>query len=178
MLWFQDILVIWNQICDDIFPMSSLGEHFAWAMSQGGVSARTEEGPGAREGNEPWAVSLAVYLISRSCLRCSLGTIIHSHYILTPHHHPTYYKSSQKTPTRGKRPVRTRIVPAEDENDIHELRRGISRLFFWKFYSSTSGIIDKHDETLTLNKLFWDKKSLGNITAGTSNSFNSFCLFS
>ena len=53
MLWFQDILVIWNQICDDIFPMSSLGEHFALAMSQGGVSARTEEGPGAREGNEP-----------------------------------------------------------------------------------------------------------------------------
>lgn len=56
--------------------------------------------------------------------------------------------------------------------------RNISLIFFWKFYSSTSGIIDKHDETLTLNKLFWDKKSLGNITAGTSNSFNSFCLFS
>ena len=41
--------------------------------------------------------------------------------------------------------------------------KNISLIFFLKFYSSTSGIIDKHDETLALNKLFWDKKSLGNI---------------
>ena len=159
MLWFQDILVIWNQICDDIFPMSSLGEHFAWAMSQGGVSALRRG-----EGGE-WTLSwgLAVYLISRSCLRCSLGTIIHSHYILTSHHHPTYYKSSQKTPPRGKRPVRTRFVSGGMKMIFMNWREEYLAYFFGKFYSSTSGIIDKHDETLALNKLFWDKKSLGNI---------------
>ena len=123
---------------------------------------------GVREGE--WTLS-RVYLISRSCLRCSLCTIIHSHYILTSHHHPTYYKSSQKTeknPRRGKlqKTIRTwwwHGEPGEEENDIHWTGDNIF-LNFWNYIHRASGIIDKHDKTaLSLNKLFWDKKLLGNI---------------
>ena len=112
-----------------------------------GRGQRPEEGQG--RGMNPGLWGLAVYLISRSCLRCSLGTIIHSHYILTSHHHPTYYKSSQKTSPRGKRPVRTRIVPPEDENDIHELRRRISPLFFCENF------IHRHLASLTSMMKRW-----------------------
>ena len=131
------------------------------------------------KGNEPWAV----YLISRSCLRCSVCTIIHSHYILTPHHHPTYYKSSQKTekkPRRGKRPTNQDMEawrdPGEEENDIHWTGDNIF-LNFWNYIHRASGVIDKHDKTLSLNKLFWDKKPLGNIATGTISSFNSFSVY-
>lgn len=130
------------------------------------------------KGNEP------VYLISRSCLRCSLCTIIHSHYILTYHHHPTYYKSSQKTgkkQRRGKRPtIRARTwwhgERGEEENDIHWTGDNIF-LNFWNNFHRASGIIDKHYKTLSLNKLFWDKKPLGNIATGTISSFNSFSVY-
>ena len=143
-------------------PRGNISREEPWAGSAPG-------GEGAGEGE--WTLIL-VYLVSRSCL---LSTIIHSHYILTPHHHPTYYKSSQKTPP-GKWAAR----PGHGEGKWYSLNYedNIS-LNFWNDIHRASGIIDKRDKTVSLNKLFWAKKSLGNIAAGSSSySFNSFCLFS
>ena len=121
------------------------------------------------KGNEPWYCTWYPDLVSSA-----LSTIIHSHYILTPHHHPTYYKSSQKTP-----PGKWAAMSGHGEGKWYSLNYedNIS-LNFWNDIHRASGIIDKHDKTLSLNKLFWAKKSLGNIAAGSSSfSFNSFCLF-
>ena len=66
----------------------------------------------------------------------------------------------------------------EKENDIHWTEDNIS-LNFWNDIHRASGIIDKLNKKLSLNKLFCAKKSLGNIAAGSSSySLYSFCLFS
>ena len=160
MLWFQDILVIWNQICDDIFPMSSLGEHFAWAMSQGGVSAlRRGEGGEWTLSCEGWLCTWYPDLVSAAHSAQSFILITFWHHIITRHITSHHWKHHRE----GNGPSGHDLFRERMKMIFMNWREEYLAYFFGKFYSSTSGIIDKHDETLALNKLFWDKKSLGNI---------------
>ena len=69
--------------------------------------------------------------------------------------------------------------PGHGEGKWYSLNWDNISFNFWNDIYPASGIIDKHNKKLSLNKLFCAKKSLGNIAAGSSSySLNSFCLFS
>ena len=129
---------------------------------------------GCGKGNEPWAeCTWYPDLVSAAHSAQSFILITFWHHIITPHitsHH------------RKRRKIRgggNFKKPSGHDGDMESLERrkmifielgiissSISEIIFIEHLASLS--IDKHDKTLSLNKLFWDKKLLGNIVQAPS----------
>lgn len=162
--------------------MSSLGEHFAWAMGQGGVTALRAQSREQRSRGEGRGMNPCTWypdLVSAAHSAQSFILITFWHTIITPHitsHHRKLGKNSGGENGQPSEPGHGDMERGEEENDIHWTGDNIF-LNFWNNFHRASGIIDKHYKTLSLNKLFWDKKPLGNIATGTISSFNSFSVY-
>ena len=147
-------------------PRGNISREEPWAGSAPGGEGAGE----TRRGMNPDDTVLGIQILSPQHSAQSFILITFWHHIITRHITSHHRKHRRENGPPGQ--------DTEKENDIHWTEDNIS-LNFWNDIHRASGIIDKRDKTLSLNKLFWAKKSLGNIAAGSSSySFNSFCLFS